>query len=203
MKNLFGFMICSVFFCGSCTTTRQEIRHEKENNPFGIKTIEKFPLWDGESPLWLMRRPGIYDMQEPVCVLVYERAPATKDWWYPTKVFSDTPIVKEIVMSLMFPRSPNSFTFYTDSYILVLSVGRSLGSVNTALVPYMMYKEGYVIIPSGKDERLYEILTSAPEKENFFGSDVIDNAQILPRMSGQNAQSADPNNPSMPMKTDF
>lgn len=176
MKKNIIISIISVF-CYSCSTHNStqkfpsgQYAHEEI---FSVKKDNMLHKWDGQSPLW-QNSPDKYDSLEPVCIIVYERTPGLKEWWYPSKITSSTTIVRQIMDKLNYPEFPNQYNFYTDKYILVLFVGRGLTKVESLLIPFMEENKKYILLPNGRDRSLYEILNNISDKENYFGETDMD-----------------------------
>ncbi len=192
--KLFWIILCLILLCGSCSNIQEKkasIR-DWDSAPQVQFPPEMAEIWDGNSSL-------MPHADEPVCILWYEPIDGLWNSWYPAKVFSDTEQIRQIMDCLNYPENENHYLFKTEKYLLVIGVNRSLKTYRMVFVPFLLEKDSYVLLPAGRDRKLYTILTSAPEKENFYGSEDIDKAQILPRMERPNSRPIDSNVPSVPM----
>lgn len=160
-------LFCMLLLCGSCASREKKTPVQRWDDSLQVLPPQMSKIWNGNFPL-------MQNAEEPVCVIWYEPTEGLWNSWYPAKIFSDTNQVRQIINCLYYPENENHYLFKTEKYLLIIGINRSLNSYSMVLVPFLLEQDGYIFLPTGRDQKLYTILASAPEKENFYEVKNID-----------------------------
>lgn len=146
----YGVLLLSILFLCSCCDKESE------------KEKEGIPVWDGKSDL------GGAHHGEAVSILWIEPISGMSACWYPLKGVTDVVQMREMIVRLNFPETPGEYELDSRRYLLVYFLRRDLHAAAVLRIPFLIDGDEFVFL-RGKDSRLYELLMSAEERENYYG----------------------------------
>ncbi len=151
-----------ILLCSSCARQQTSIPVS------GWDAVPKEASGPSTAKIWTGETPLMHNSEEPVCALIYQPIQGLKNHWYPSRVFSDTNSLKQIIDSLTYPEEEGRYAVNSENYLLLIGIDRSLHSHCLTLIPFLTEQDKYILLPTGRDKKLYEIIHSAPLKENYY-----------------------------------